>query len=41
MIIKRSLLISNGVNNYGYDVFGNEIDSSDYDDPLTSSYQRW
>lgn len=32
--IKRSLLISNGVNNYGYDVFGNEIDS-DYDDPLT------
>lgn len=33
--IKRSLLISNGVNNYGYDVFGNEIDD-DYDDPLTS-----
>ena len=32
--VKRSLLISNGVNNYGYDVFGNEIDS-DYDDPLT------
>lgn len=33
--IKRELLISNGVNNYGYDVFGNEIDN-DYDDPLTS-----
>jgi outer membrane receptor protein involved in Fe transport len=33
--IKRSLLISNGVNNYGYDVYGNEIDD-DYDDPLTS-----
>lgn len=32
--IKRDLLITAGVNNYGYDVFGNEIDS-DYDDPLT------
>ncbi|HEY6625598.1 MAG TPA: TonB-dependent receptor, partial [Ignavibacteriaceae bacterium] len=33
--IKRELLITNGVNNYGYDVYGNEIDD-DYDDPLTS-----
>jgi outer membrane receptor protein involved in Fe transport len=32
--IKRDLLIANGVNNYGYDVYGNEIDA-DYDDPLT------
>ncbi|MBS4035781.1 MAG: TonB-dependent receptor [Ignavibacterium sp.] len=32
--IKRDLLITSGVNNYGYDIFGNEIDS-DYDDPLT------
>lgn len=34
-IIRRELLITSGVNNYGYDVFGNEI-SKDYDDPLTS-----
>lgn len=33
--IKRDLLITAGVNNYGYDVYGNEIDN-DYDDPLTS-----
>jgi outer membrane receptor protein involved in Fe transport len=33
--IKRDLLISSGVNNYGYDVYGNEIDA-DYDDPLTT-----
>lgn len=32
--IKRDLLITAGVNNYGYDVFGNEI-GSDYDDPIT------
>ena len=32
--IQRELLITSGVNNYGYDVYGNEIDS-DYDDPLT------
>lgn len=33
-VIKRELLITQGVNNYGYDVYGNEI-GSDYDDPLT------
>jgi outer membrane receptor protein involved in Fe transport len=33
--VKRELLITEGVNNYGYDVFGNKIDK-DYDDPLTS-----
>jgi CarboxypepD_reg-like domain/TonB-dependent Receptor Plug Domain len=33
--IKRDLLITNGVNNYGYDVYGNEIDD-DFDDPNTS-----
>ncbi len=33
--IKRDLLITAGVNNYGYDIFGNEVDN-DYDDPLTA-----
>jgi hypothetical protein len=33
--VRRQILITNGVNNYGYDVHGNEIES-DYDDPATS-----
>jgi len=34
-VVKRELLITEGVNNYGYDVYGNKI-NKDYDDPLTS-----
>lgn len=31
--IKRQLLITNGVNNYGYDVFGNELDDDEFFGP--------
>ncbi|MCW8802945.1 MAG: TonB-dependent receptor [Ignavibacteriaceae bacterium] len=34
-VIKREILITQGINNYGYDVYGNEVDDS-YDDPLTT-----
>jgi outer membrane receptor protein involved in Fe transport len=31
--VRRDLLITNGVNNYGYDVFGNELDDDEFFGP--------